>query len=50
MSVELYGTHLDGLNLTDEEKSDLIDATTVLVENIINDLFSRDIEHHEKND
>ncbi|AHE65822.1 hypothetical protein Loa_00233 [Legionella oakridgensis ATCC 33761 = DSM 21215] len=45
MSLELYRTHLDGLNLTDEEKSDLIEATTVLVANILNDLFSHGNEH-----
>lgn len=39
MSLELYGTHLDGLALTENEKIELIATMEVIIENIINSLF-----------
>ncbi|HAT7922479.1 TPA: hypothetical protein KKW55_001715 [Legionella pneumophila] len=41
MSLELYGTHLDGLALTDQEKIQLIETMKVIIENIINNSFMR---------
>ncbi|HAT1773591.1 TPA: hypothetical protein I8034_002968 [Legionella pneumophila] len=49
MSLEKYGTYLEGLDLTEEEKKKLIEAVSVAVENIIGDLFARLNSHEEKN-
>lgn len=49
MSLEKYGTHLAGLDLTEQEKTELIEAISVAVENIIGDLFARQDSHEEKN-
>lgn len=38
---------MDGLNLTEQEKIELIDAVSVAVENIIGDLFARPNSHEE---
>ncbi|MDX1836045.1 hypothetical protein [Legionella taurinensis] len=41
MSLELYGTYLEGLALTDQEKIKLIETMKVIIENIINNSFMR---------
>lgn len=45
MSLDIYGIYLDGLALTNQEKIDLINAMNVIAENIINDLFKRNVPH-----
>lgn len=45
MSLELYGTHLESLELTDQEKAALIDDLSVVIEHVLKDLFTRDISH-----
>lgn len=49
MSLEKYGTYLAGLDLTEQEKKELIEAISVTVENIIGDLFVRLNSHEETN-
>ena len=39
MSMDGYGVYLDGLDLTDEEKINLIQITEVIVTNVIDNLF-----------
>ena len=39
MSLELYRTHLDGLNLTIQEENELIEIMTILV------AYSDDVDH-----
>ncbi|HFL2259958.1 hypothetical protein [Legionella pneumophila] len=47
MSLEKYGTYLEGLDLTEQEKKKLVEAVSVAVENIIGDLFAR-LDSHEE--
>jgi hypothetical protein len=41
MSLDVYRTYLDGLDLSDKEKSDLIEALQAIIENIVNNLIER---------
>ncbi|HBD7428746.1 TPA: hypothetical protein KKX68_001505 [Legionella pneumophila] len=47
MSLEKYRTYLAGLDLTEQEKQQLIETVLVMVENITDDLFAR-LDSHEE--
>lgn len=41
MSLEIYRAYLDGLDVTDTQKDQLIESLTAICENIIDDLFCK---------
>lgn len=45
MALDRYRAHLDGLNLSDEEKTSLIEITEAIVSNLINNLFMEQAIH-----